>query len=144
MHDEKSGASVSISIPVAWGDMDAYQHVNNAMYARWIESARIAFFTRVGLVQRMRDEGVGPILARLTIEYRRPVTYPDMVRVEVATAKVGTTSLTLRYRIWSEDQKAEVATGEDVSVVFDYRAGQPTAIDDALRAAITALGGGPT
>jgi methylphosphotriester-DNA--protein-cysteine methyltransferase len=58
MHDEKSGASVSISIPVAWGDMDAYQHVNNAMYARWIESARIAFFTRVGLMQRMQDRGV--------------------------------------------------------------------------------------
>ena len=144
MHDENSGASVSISIPVAWGDMDAYQHVNNTIYARWIESARIAFFTRVGLMERMRDDGVGPILARLTIEYRRPVTYPDMVRVEVATAKVGTTSLTLRYRIWSEDQKTEVATGEDVSVVFDYRAGQPTAIDDSLRAAITALGGGRT
>jgi acyl-CoA thioester hydrolase len=139
---QKRGARMSISIPVAWGDMDPYQHVNNTVYARWIESARIAFFTRVGLMERMHHERIGPILARLTIEYRRPVTYPDVIRVEIEAAKIGRTSLTLRHRISSEDQKAEVATGEDVSVVFDYRAGRPTAVDDRLRAAIAAVGDG--
>jgi acyl-CoA thioester hydrolase len=124
--------------------MDAFQHVNNVTYARWLESARIAYFGRIGLLQRMRDEGVGPILGRLAIDYRRPVTFPDTVRVDATVAKIGKTSLTMRYRIWSTDQGAEVATGEDVIVLFDYRAAQPTPVDDALRAAVAALEGAAT
>jgi acyl-CoA thioester hydrolase len=130
---------ISITVPVAWGEMDAFQHVNNVTYARWLESARIAYFTAVGLLQRMRDEGVGPILGRLAIDYRRPVTFPDTVRVDATVAKIGKTSLTMRYRIWSADQRAEVATGEDVIVLFDYRAARSTPVDDALRAAIVGL-----
>jgi acyl-CoA thioester hydrolase len=130
---------VSITIPVAWGEMDAFQHVNNVTYARWLESARIAYFAAIGLLQRMRDEGIGPILGRLAIDYRRPVTFPDTVRVDATVAKIGKTSLTMRYRIWSADQRAEVATGEDVIVLFDYRAARSTPVDDALRAAIVGL-----
>ena len=38
---------VSVQIPVAWGDMDAFGHVNNTVYLRWFETARIAFFRAV-------------------------------------------------------------------------------------------------
>jgi acyl-CoA thioester hydrolase len=130
---------VSVTIPVAWGEMDAFQHVNNVVFARWLETARIAYFTRIGLMERMRNEGVGPILGRIAIDYHRPVTYPDTIRVDVTAAKIGKSSITMGYRVWSTDQRAEVATGEDVMVLFDYRAARTTAVDDALRAAITAV-----
>ncbi len=130
---------VSTTIAVAWGEMDAFQHVNNVAYARWIETGRIAYFGRIGFLERMKAEGVGPILARLTIDYRRPVTFPDTVRVDVTTTKIGRSSLTLAYRVWSEAQQAEVVTAEDVIVVMDYRAARTTPVDDALRSAIGAL-----
>jgi acyl-CoA thioester hydrolase len=74
---------VSLTIPVAWGDMDAFGHVNNTVYLRWLESARIDYFKKVGLLDRMARDRVGPILARTEIDYRRPVTWPDTVHVEV-------------------------------------------------------------
>ena len=72
---------VSLDVPVAWGDMDAFAHVNNTVYLRWFESARIAYFRAVGVLDRRESDGVGPILARATIDFRKPVTYPDRIVV---------------------------------------------------------------
>lgn len=131
---------VSITIPVAWGDMDAFKHVNNVVYARWIESARVLYFTRIGLMQPAREDGVGPIVARIAVEYRRPLTYPDTVRVHATTTSIGRSSFSMAYRVWSDAQAALVAVGEDVIVVIDYRGGgRATPVDDALGAAILAL-----
>ncbi|HEX9049341.1 MAG TPA: thioesterase family protein [Anaeromyxobacter sp.] len=139
MHDALGRYPVSVSIPVAWGEMDAFRHVNNVAYARWVETGRIAYFRRIGFLERMGSEGIGPILARLTIDYRKPVTFPDTVRVDVTTTKIGRSSFTLAYRMWSEAQAAEVVTAEDVIVVMDYRASRAVPVDDALRSAIAAL-----
>jgi len=139
MHATLGRWPVSVSIPVAWGEMDAFQHVNNVVYSRWLETARIAYFTRIGLLERMRTEGIGPIVGRVAIDFRKPVTFPDTVRVDATTRKIGRSSFTMGYRIRSEDQGAEVATGEDVIVAFDYRAGRTVPVDEALRAAIVAL-----
>ena len=51
---------VVITFPVAWGEMDAFQHVNNTVYARWAESGRMAYFDRLKLTERKDAEGVGP------------------------------------------------------------------------------------
>ena len=130
---------VSVAIPVAWGEMDAFQHVNNVVYSRWLETARIAYFTRIGLLERMRADGVGPIVGRISIDFRRPVVFPDTVRVDATARRLGRSSFTMGYRIWSVGQQVEVATAEDVIVTLDYRSGRTTALDDALRAAIAAL-----
>ena len=130
---------VSVRIPVAWGDMDAFQHVNNVVYARWLESARITYVERLGLMERMRDEGIGPILAKTVINYVRPVTYPDTVRVDATVTRIGGSSFTMAFRIHSEALGAEAATGEQVMVVYDYRAGRSSPADDRLRQAIAAV-----
>ncbi len=130
---------VSVTVPVAWGEMDAFEHVNNVAYARWVETARVAYFTRLGLMCPRRGDGIGPILARLSIDYGRPISFPDTVRLDATVTKIGKSSITMAYRIWSEAQQAEVATGEDVVVIFDYAAGRKAPVDDALRGAIHAL-----
>lgn len=141
MDDELGRYPVSVEIPVAWGDMDAYAHVNNTVYLRWFETGRIAYFERLGLVERKEESGVGPILARVAVDYRRPVTYPDSVRVDVAVTRIGTRSFTMVYRAFSRAQQVEVASGDSVIVVYDYGQGRPAPVDDALRASISALEG---
>lgn len=130
---------VALTIPVAWGDMDANLHVNNVVYARWIESARVAYFERIGLPAPPGKDGVGPIVARLCVNYLRAAAYPDTVRVAGTVRAIGRTSITLDYRIESVAQGAQVATGEDVIVLLDYRDGRKVLVDDALRARIHAL-----
>jgi acyl-CoA thioester hydrolase len=130
---------VSITFPVKWGEMDAFQHVNNGAYVRWAESGRVAYFEALRLMER--DGGIGPILAKLAIEYRRPVTYPDTITVETTVKRIGNTSFVMASRMGSAALEAEVASTEEIIVVFDYRAGRPTPVDDRLRALIHAVEG---
>jgi acyl-CoA thioester hydrolase len=130
---------ISVEVPVAWGDMDALRHVNNAVYARWLESARIAYFLRVEMLGLQGDPSVGPILARQTIDFRRPVEFPDVVTIDARVARLGTTSLELRYRVRSRAQSAIVAEGESIVVLFDFAQGTKRELPASLRAAIAAV-----
>src|SRR4051812_18879279 len=131
---------ITVELPVAWGEMDASGHVNNAVYLRWFESARIAYFDRLGLLARMDSERVGPMLARATIDYRRQVRYPDTVKVSCTVLRVGTSSFVMRYRLTCGAHGAEVAAeGESVVVIVDLRTGQKLLVNEGLRAQISAL-----
>lgn len=128
---------VAIELSVLWGDMDALGHVNNAIYARWLEQARIAYFERVGLIG---GGTVGPILARQAIDFVEPVTYPDRVSVAVGVSRIGTTSLTLSYVATSQAKQGSVVMrAESVIVVFDYVAGTKTPVSTELRQRIESL-----
>lgn len=138
--DEKLGRwPIAVEIPVAWGDMDAYAHVNNAVYLRWFETGRIAYFERLGLIERKDRDGVGPILARVAVDYLRPVTYPDSVRVDTTVTRIGRSSFVMGHRVLSKALEGEAATGESVIVVYDYARACSAPVDEALRAAIAAL-----
>ena len=129
--------AVAIDIPVAWGDMDAFGHVNNTVFFRWCETARIAYFESAGMLARMKEDGVGPILAQAAVQFRKPVTFPDTITAETAVTQVGNTSFVLTYRLTSRAQGAVVGEGDSVVVMMNYRKAQKAPIDDALRATLT-------
>lgn len=134
MNSGSGSHSVTLRIPVAWGDMDALGHVNNTIYLRWFESARIAWWEAIPTAGRLQAQGVGPILARTSIDYRRPVKYPDTIEITVTTLRVGGKSVTLGYRVASSAQNnAIVAEGETVLAMLNYLSNQTLQIDDELR-----------
>jgi acyl-CoA thioester hydrolase len=128
---------VVVEVPVAWGDMDAFGHVNNTVYLRWFESARIAYFMRIGLSDPKTSGGKGPILARTSCDYRLPLQFPDTIKVAGTVTKLGTTSFTMGYRVTSAAHKNAVAAeGEGIVVLIDYAKGGKIPLDDALKAKI--------
>jgi acyl-CoA thioester hydrolase len=128
--------ALTVRIPVAWGEMDAFQHVNNTVYLRWFETARIEWMAKVAF---NGGGGAGPILARTEIDYRLPVVWPDTVEVAVGVVALGRSSVTLGYRVTSASHDgAVVAEGVTVVVLFDYAAKKGVPLDDALRARIAA------
>jgi len=131
---------VTVELPVQWGDMDSFAHVNNVVYLRWFESARIVYFERAGILERLATERVGPILARQTIDYRLPLQYPDTLRVATTVIKLGKTSFTMGLRMRSRAQgRAIAAEGESVVVMMDYRAGRKIQLWEELRRRIEDL-----
>lgn len=137
---------VRVPIPVAWGDMDAFQHVNNTVFFRYFETVRLAYFTRVRAMEAMEATGVGPILAETSCRFRRPLTFPDTV---IAAARVALDSMTedryvMEYLLWSETQATVAGSGMGVLVSYDYDASQRAPLPESVRAAIVALerGGG--
>lgn len=130
---------VTIELPVQWGDMDSLGHVNNVVYLRWFESVRIAYFDAAGVWDR-KDEGIGPILARSTIDYRLALTYPDSVRVAATVKRLGKTSITMGMRLRSKKQERAIAAeGEAVLVMLNYRSGEKLDLGDDLRRRIVQL-----
>ena len=114
-----------IEIPVAWGEMDSLGHVNNTVYLRWFESARIGYFREVGILERIQSEGIGPILARATLDFKIPVTYPDTVAVTTRVSRTGNTSFVMQYTATSASQGgAVVAEGDSVIVMVEYSTGK--------------------
>ena len=124
---------VTIEMPVQWGDMDALGHVNNLIYLRWCESARIAYFEAGGLWAR-RGEGIGPILASTRLDYKLALTYPDSIRAATTVLKLGRTSITMGMRIRSKKyERAIVAEGEAILVMVNYTTGEKHDLGDELR-----------
>ncbi len=130
-----------IELPVQWGDQDAFGHVNNTVYFRWYESARIVYLERLGLGDKNSTSGLGPILAAIGCDYRRQVKYPDRVLVGARVIRIGRTSMTMEHKVWSRAQQAVVADGHSTIVAFDYAADRPRAVPAEMRAAIEQLEG---
>lgn len=133
------GYPVTIEIPVWWGDQDAFGHVNNTVFFRWFETARIAYTGRLGLPEMYRTRRIGPILAAVSCNFRRQVRFPDTVRVGARIERIGRTSLTMAHAAFSRSQAATVADGTSTVVLFDYASDAPVPIPDDLRARIEAL-----
>jgi len=132
-----------VEIPVAWGEMDSLGHVNNTIYLRWFESARIAYFEEVGVLERFKTEEIGPILARATIDFRKPVAHPDTVTVSARVVRTGNSSFVMAYTATSAAQGgALVAEGEGVIVMVHYPSGKSVALG-ALTEAMEAFEGRP-
>ena len=137
----REGFPVWVSIPVQWGDQDAFGHVNNTAYLRWFESARIEYGMRVVLGDMSVGKEVGPILAAVSCQYRRQLEFPDTVQVGARITRIGRSSMTMEHRIISERWRAVVAEGDSTLVTFDYAGQKSVPLPADIRARIEATEG---
>ena len=133
---------ISTEIKVNWGDMDALGHVNHSVYAKWMETVRMMYFSEIGMMNLYDDSKIGPILARIEIDYELPIVFPDVVTVSTSVSRIGNSSFDMRYKIESQSNNGKsAATGSVVCVVLDYSSGIPHKIPLKLRKSIARLEG---
>lgn len=101
--------------PIHWGEMDAFNHLNNVVFYRYAESARIGYLQALG----MFDGSMVTVLAQSSCKYLRPVTYPDTLLLGVRCQRLGNTSIVIEYSYYSCAQKVIVATADAVIVRLD-------------------------
>jgi len=135
------GFPVVVEFPVAWGEMDSYRHVNNAVYFRYFENVRLEYFRRLGWFELEQATGVGPILAATQARYRRPLTYPDMISVGAHVGTVGQDRFTMDYRLVSHALGEVAAEGQGTIVAFHYGRGKKVHLPDEIRRRIGELEG---
>jgi len=138
-HELLKGFPVFVTVPVQWGDQDALGHVNNTVYLRWAESSRIEYLIRIGLWQRLDTERIGPIIASVSCNYRRPVTYPDTVHAGARITAVGNSSFRMEHVIVSAGLNVVVADLDSTLVLLDYATNKPLRVPDEMRQAIRTL-----
>jgi acyl-CoA thioester hydrolase len=133
---------VTVTIPVAWGEMDALGHVNNIIYFRYFETARMRYLEQAGLIDIMKEIGIGPILAKTSCTYKIPIYYPDTLTVGTRVSTIGNTHFNMDYLIVSE-KHGGAAYGDSIVVTFDYRANGKAPVPDVVIRAIEKLEGCP-
>ena len=138
------GFPVVVELSVAWGEMDSYQHVNNVVYFRYFENARLEYFRRMDWFEFETRTGVGPILAATQARFRKPLTYPDVIHVGARISEIQADRCTMEYRLVSQALAAVAAEGQGTIVTFHYREGKKVPFPDELRQKIAELesGGG--
>ena len=121
-------------LEVRFRDCDPMGHVNNAVYLTYLEQARFAHWRAVwGFdFEGLPENAPSVILARAEIDYRRPARYGDVLEVRISLDRVGRTSFSYAYEIVDQNDLI-VAEAKSVQVMYDYAAGKPVPLSDAMR-----------
>ena len=124
-------------IEIRWRDLDGLRHVNNAVYATYLEIGRDAFFEEVLPEAKPWDY----VLVRLALDFRRELRLEDRhVVVSCAVERVGRSSITLREEVRTSSGEL-AAESETVVVARDSETGRPRPLTDAERAALERANG---
>ena len=134
--------SLEVREIVRWGDMDAMGHLNNTVYFRFFESLRVKYLDVIGLASRVGEtSGYAPILASTRCDFKLPLTYPDEVIVRARISRIGRSSFTQEYEVYSITQGAVAATGDGTIVCLDAKTGKSAEIPAQIRKAIEEMEG---
>jgi len=132
---------IAIRLPIQWGELDLYGHVNNVVYFKWFEAARAVYATRVGVEVQVRDRGIGAVLASISCKYRRQLAYPGEIFSGVRVTRLTLGSVTLDYLIVDAQTGVPVADGSSDAVLYDYATEKPVPVPERIRQAIETLEG---
>lgn len=123
-------------IPVRWGDMDIHSHVNNTVYFRYLEQARIEWFDSVR--DRAAEAPFGIVVANAYCNFLRPIHYPATLEVLVYACPPGRSSFELQYDVHpAGDRSRKYADGYTRMVWIDRRDGRSAPLPGPIRALLS-------
>ncbi len=129
----------TLDIPVRWGDLDAFDHVNNTVFLRFIEEARIQFFDALDGAWLTADSG--PVVVNINCNFRREIKYPATVRVTTTGRQASSKRLVMEHRLVdAENPDTLYADAEVTALWVDARVGGSIPLPDAVVAALVENG----
>lgn len=131
--------SVVVEQALQWAEMDAFQHVNNIVYFRFFENARIAYFYKTEFINEIKKSPVGPILKSTSCNFRFPLVFPDTISIGAKTIELKIDRFLMHYAIFSHRHQRTVAEGEGMVVSFDYQKGEKAPLPPTVLEAIQKL-----
>lgn len=133
-----SGADAALlhvaEMTVRWRDLDAFNHVNNSSYLTYLEEARLQWLS--GTPGAGDHEQAQPVMVASQLNYRRPISWPAQLLIELRCERIGNTSLTLAHRIVGASQPDQLYCDGNVTMVWiDPVLGTPVPLPDAIKSA---------
>ncbi|WP_299072607.1 thioesterase family protein [Accumulibacter sp.] len=122
-------------IPIRWGDMDAYGHVNNTIYFRYTEQCRCEYLEGLGF--KVMPHGTAPVIINAACTFLVPINYPGVVEVRMFCGHPGRSSVQTHYEIRLQGDDTLYATGDSKIVWMDVDTGKSVPIPEGLRAALS-------
>jgi len=128
----------SAPITIRFRDLDAFGHVNNAVYFTYMEMTRVEYFKHLGL---LADEFPSPffIIAEANCQFRVPILMSMTLRIRVRVSRLGNSSFDMEYEFVDEATGQLLALGRTVQVMFDYTVRRTVPLPDRWRQAMMAF-----
>ena len=114
---------------VVWGDMDAFGHVNNVIYYRYVETARIEYLEQLNVL----NLGINTVVASSNCKFLKPVFYPDALLIGSRVVEIRNSAFRMEYLIYSEKQNEVVAMAEAVIVCVDNQKMEKVLLPESVR-----------
>jgi len=113
-------------IDVRFSDLDAMGHVNNAVFVSYLEHARFKWWA--GMLQGREFLEDGFLIARVEMDYRKPILLNDEVQVDLRVSQIGNSSFALAYKVVRSTDKVVLAEAQTVQVTMDFMTQRPRPI----------------
>jgi len=123
--------NTSYTIRIDWADLDLFGHVNNVVFFKYIQAARVNYCELIGLTSLDEADKLSFMVASSQCQFKKPLHYPGNILVHTRVDWVKNTSLQLCYRL--EKNGELIAEAQDVIVVFDHRQKTKALISEELR-----------
>ena len=120
---------------IRWGDMDAYGHVNNTVYFRYMEQCRVEYLESLGA--RLVPQGTAPVIINAACTFLVPLNYPGSVEVRMFCGQPGRSSVQTHFEIRLTGDDRLYATGDAKIVWMDVESGKSAPIPDDWRARLS-------
>ncbi len=124
---------LSTEIEVRFADLDAYGHVNNAVFFTYLETARVKLFRERFAV--LMEAGLLFLVVEASCRYRVPIELNDRVLVDISTEKLGRSSFTLGYLLHNGQGK-DFARANTVMVCYDAKTARTIGLPEDMRQAL--------
>jgi len=126
---------MSLPLSVRWRDLDAFNHANNSTYLTYLEETRLRWMA--SLPGEWMNASYSPLLAAVHVNYRRAVSWPSTIVVELYCERLGNTSVTLAHRIVDADDRNTLYSDGQSVMVWVGPDGKPVALPEVIRNACT-------
>jgi acyl-CoA thioester hydrolase len=126
---------ISLNLRIDWSELDLFGHVNNVAFMKYIQSARVNCWDKIGISTFYETQNNGPMLAKTECTFLKPLFYPGNVRIETQLAFIKTTSFAFDHHIYNEHNEIS-AKAHDIMVMYDFNTGQKMEIPNEMRTAL--------
>lgn len=132
IHPELGTFHSRLALRLDWSEMDMFGHINNVMYAKYVQAARVNYWEMVGLNSMFNQSHEGPLLASIQLQFKQPLFYPGNIVVWSKVKFIKNTSFGLTHIVLNE--KNEVcAISDDIIVMYDFNKNEKIRVSDWMR-----------
>lgn len=121
-----------LTLRIDWSELDVFGHVNNVMFMKYVQAARLQYVEEIGLMELYRSAHTGFMVAETTCQFKKPLHFPGMVNLHTKQRSIGNTSFVLEHHITNERNET-VAIATDALVVYDFTKHEKCLIPEAIR-----------
>ena len=111
--------STCMELRIDWSEIDSFGHVNNLMIMKYIQTARVHYLERIGMMPFRTEMGMGPIMASTSCQFRKQLHYPGTVVVHSKAGRLKNTSFQMKHLVLDANSEL-IAEAHDVIVMFDF------------------------